>query len=314
MEIDFFNILTYGEVGNCHVSGMKFDMSTIVLKISYIPGNICRYMANSIAEVTLIWCQSSSLLSNVDLEVIMNLGSLRPLVAFIDNNFKISCHFYLFICMFIQYLLMYIYIYSQTHTHTIYTVHILWIQYMCAHSHTDIHVYSMCVCVYAHTYWRTEINLGYCSQVPFSLLSETQIFTGLTSLSQPLTPSMTVVSRGMGSQYFLSPLTASLVKDIMNFKLLTAFIKTCLVPPCQGESQISVEPKSCGSVVGMTPHCGSVPGPGIFMPSCSHRTVSVVCIQGYIAKSSQACEYSFYCCHLIDICSFTQSLISLCVW
>lgn len=26
----FLNILTYEEVGNCHVLGMKFDMSTIV--------------------------------------------------------------------------------------------------------------------------------------------------------------------------------------------------------------------------------------------------------------------------------------------
>lgn len=59
MQVSFFNILIYGEVGNCHVLGMKFDMSTIVLKISYISGDICRYMANSIAEVTLPWCQSS---------------------------------------------------------------------------------------------------------------------------------------------------------------------------------------------------------------------------------------------------------------
>lgn len=77
---------------------------------------------------------------------------------------------------------------------------------------------------------------------------------------------------------------------------------------------MSVEPKSCGSVLGMTPHCGNVPGPGIFMPSCSHRTVSVVCVQGYTAESSQACEIAFTVVVISFTCSFTHSLISLCAW
>lgn len=161
----------------------------------------------------------------------MNPGSLRPLVGFIDNNFKISCHFYLFVYLSI-YLLIYIFTHKHTHSLSIYIytqyTHYVYGEYV----YMYIYMYIVHVYVYARAYWRTEINLGYCYQVPFSWLSETQILPGLPSLFQPLTPSMTLVSREMGSQYFLSPLTPSVVKDIMNFRLLTDFIKTCRVPPC----------------------------------------------------------------------------------
>lgn len=89
----------------------------------------------------------------------------------------------------------------------------------------------VCACMCAHTYERTEVNLGYCSQVPSTLFFETQFLTGMTSLSHSLTPSRALVSRGMGSDHFLSLLTQALVKEPMDFRLLTAFIKTCLVPP-----------------------------------------------------------------------------------